>query len=1028
MNSTHEFRREYMPVQPPRMAPGPSTRPGIRVTKTSVEYSEDSDSSWSSSEDDELPNPASLTLASDSSLCIPSLNHVEWETFQAAGKTRELFRNSNFHAIDVLEGEPQIVFSIDDNTRGRARFLARKTAHANSGKQSANIQQEQKKMIVPESEVALPERIRINSPAIVKAFSEIHEEEFSGSFLMFKPFASLLYYEQDFRDWVAHREETIRDTSSSRIRIGPPDIDDEAERIVDSVALQEMLCLFSFIDNHIKKRSQYLTESLCKAVSFSDLPLLFNPGDTVIEPDEKQAYRVVGVTATRHRVKKPNEDEADFWKDFSQAEYADNPVLIHCVHVDFDGLSLGPVQTTFRISRFEGQKDVLSLPVYPFRYARDGDLRGKLIERGRTFLKLAAIKHMHHTGSTMGTREELDSQVVIDFDEAISRHPEWKPELRPTTSGFHPESDKSTDSKSGADKSDRAPGKRKTKKPKIMKCVKECCRAERSHDEEYVGERRAQEYVASHMGGSASTSVSVTMIIRPLKDLNGHDCLTDDDLLVVSYRVFGFALRSRKWYKLDMTYLSEVNVLGDGEGFDQLVLPEGHGDLVKSMIRQHFRDKKLSAGKGDSSDIVRGKGRGLIMLLHGVPGVGKTSTAADLFRRPLFQITSGDLGLSAKEVEDTLNDNFNLASRWDSVLLIDEADVFLGERTKEDFVRNSLVAVFLRMMEYYSGVLFLTTNRVGVFDEAFTSRIHISLYYPPLDRESTRKIFEKNGERIQARYKSDGRLLDIRVSEITDFALDYFDNNKEGRWNGRQIRNAFQSAVALAELDASGTDDIFSEVDHGQPVVLGKKSFDTVAHVYKSFLAYLKQVYGADYARRARENLWRFDAFGAPRIPNALTTRLAMADPAPPPRGPEPPRTGQSQQPSWYDYREPSHPYAPPQNYPDRYSYDYPSQRPRGGPPPEQQHQRYRETPRSMGSHPSAYHPPPTRTDDPRSEGYRDDRGFSQPSPHPEWVGRGGGEAGSEGYPAPTRHDPQHSQAHYPSDSGHLSPFQGNDR
>lgn len=425
------------------------------------------------------------------------------------------------------------------------------------------------------------------------------------------------------------------DTSSSRSRIGPPDIDDEADRIVDSVALQEMLCLLSFIDNHIKKRKQYLTESLCRAVFFSDLPLLFNPGDTVIEPNEKQAYRVVGVTTTRHRVKKPNEDEADFWKDFSQAEYADNPVLIHCVHVDFDGLSLGPVQTTFRISRFEGQKDVLSLPVYHFRYARDGDLRGKLIERGRTFLKLAAIKHMHHTGSTMGTREELDSQVVIDFDEAISRHPEWKPELRPTTSGFHPESDKSTKSKSGGDKSDRAPGKRKTKKPKIMKCVKECCRAERSHDEEYVGERRAQEYVASHMGGSASTSVSVTMIIRPLKGLNGHDCLTDNDLLVVSYRVFGFALRSRKWCecqlpaslilkllltrkpltdKLDMTYLSEVNVLGEGEGFDQLVLPKGHGDLVKSMIRQHFRDKKLSAGKGDSSDIVRGKGMSQLQL------------------------------------------------------------------------------------------------------------------------------------------------------------------------------------------------------------------------------------------------------------------------------------------------------------------------------------------------------------------------------------------------------------------------------
>ncbi|KAK6203698.1 hypothetical protein LQW54_008904 [Pestalotiopsis sp. IQ-011] len=475
----------------------------------------------------------------------------------------------------------------------------------------------------------------------------------------------------------------------------------------------------------------------------------------------------------------------------------------------------------------------------------------------------------------------------------------------------------------------------------------------------------------------------------------------------MSHRVFGFAMHA-----LDMANLSDVSVPGEGEGFDQLVLPEGHGDMVKSMIKQHFREKKLSSKRIGASDIVRGKGRGLIMLLHGVPGVGKTSTA-------------GDLGTTAKEVEDTLDYNFNLASRWDSVLLIDEADVFLGERTKEDFVRNSLVAVFLRMMEYYSGVLFLTTNRVGVFDEAFTSRVHISLYYPPLDRESTRKIFEKNGERIQARYKSNGRLIDIKVSEITDFALDYFDNNKEGRWNGRQIRNAFQSAVALAELDASGTDDLFSEVDHGQPVILGKKSFDTVAKVYKSFLTYLKQVYGADYARRARENLWRFDAFGAPRIPNALTTRLAVADPPPPPRGAEPPRAGQYQQP-WYDYREPSHPYPPQQNYPQRYSYDYSSQRPPSGPPPEQQ--AYREAPRGMGPQPSEYHPHPARPDDPRSEGYRDDRGFSQPAPHPEWAGRAGEGAGLGGYQAPTRHDPQHGQAQYPSGSGQLSPFQGHDR
>ena len=116
---------------------------------------------------------------------------------------------------------------------------------------------------------------------------------------------------------------------------------------------------------------------------------------------------------------------------------------------------------------------------------------------------------------------------------------------------------------------------------------------------------------------------------------------------------------------------------------------------------------------------------------QGAPGVGKTCTAetvADLVRKPLYSITCGDLGSTAKEIEENLKEHFTLASRWDCVMLLDEADVFLAKRKTEDLHRNSIVSVFLRIMEYYKGLLFLTTNRVGTFDEAFKSRVHISLF------------------------------------------------------------------------------------------------------------------------------------------------------------------------------------------------------------------------------------------------------------------------------------------------------------
>jgi hypothetical protein len=53
---------------------------------------------------------------------------------------------------------------------------------------------------------------------------------------------------------------------------------------------------------------------------------------------------------------------------------------------------------------------------------------------------------------------------------------------------------------------------------------------------------------------------------------------------------------------------------------------------------------------------------------------------------------AGDLGTTAREVEDSLETHFALASRWGCILLLDEADVFLAKRTPQDFVRNGLVS------------------------------------------------------------------------------------------------------------------------------------------------------------------------------------------------------------------------------------------------------------------------------------------------------------------------------------------------
>lgn len=136
-----------------------------------------------------------------------------------------------------------------------------------------------------------------------------------------------------------------------------------------------------------------------------------------------------------------------------------------------------------------------------------------------------------------------------------------------------------------------------------------------------------------------------------------------------------------------------------------LEIPEGHKNVVQALIETQFSKDK---SKNTHFDLVREKGKGVILLLHGVPGVGKTATAecvAASYSKPLLPITCGDLGLKPKEVEATLQTAFQLAQAWDCVMLLDEADIFLAQRTNADIERNALVSVFLRILEYYEGIL-----------------------------------------------------------------------------------------------------------------------------------------------------------------------------------------------------------------------------------------------------------------------------------------------------------------------------------
>ena len=181
--------------------------------------------------------------------------------------------------------------------------------------------------------------------------------------------------------------------------------------------------------------------------------------------------------------------------------------------------------------------------------------------------------------------------------------------------------------------------------------------------------------------------------------------------------------------------------------------------------------------------------------------------------------------------------------------MLDEADVFLQARDKEDMRRNSVVSVFLRVLEYYPGILFLTTNKVGHFDEAFKSRIHVALYYPPLDEKSAMQIWKMNLQRLVKQKHN----FDADVKGIIKYAKHHYrtlEKSKRTTWNGRQIKNAFQTAIALADFDA--------KTERSSKPILSVKHFEVVARASEGFDYYLSMIHGADADRAKREGM-RFD-------------------------------------------------------------------------------------------------------------------------------------------------------------------------
>jgi hypothetical protein len=112
-----------------------------------------------------------------------------------------------------------------------------------------------------------------------------------------------------------------------------------------------------------------------------------------------------------------------------------------------------------------------------------------------------------------------------------------------------------------------------------------------------------------------------------------------------------------------------------------------------------------------------------------------------------------------------------------------------------------MTLVFLRQLEYFEGILFLTTNRIDTIDPAFESRIHITMHLDALGPTGRQKIWQNFLDSFELQSEEEQPPSDVKKVLVRQGEKEKIDNLKslaEKELNGRQIRNTFNVARAFA--------------------------------------------------------------------------------------------------------------------------------------------------------------------------------------------------------------------------------------
>lgn len=600
----------------------------------------------------------------------------------------------------------------------------------------------------------IPERIRINSSPLVQVLRKVageywggidfeaSEDEVGTSLVFLRPYKFFYHFHAE----IASREEVLKERLSSVqsspthrsennavVETTPEESSSDASKDTDeeAQALEHLRNLIKFIDSAVLPTAEKLRLSVDdhrapSRVCFQDLWYLFQPGDDVYiseeMPEQTQqkdlkkssvrnsvlnkpsAWRVYNVSGGRPLLSQP---------DNGQQPRSSKALFLVLYKIDYNGIlsMFGPTSRIIDIPHFEGEKDITALNAVPLRFSRDSSEKEVFQNLGQRFLQLTKQKYVHqqYTGPTL-TRSPvgieyvgaenanlIHERVMVDFQDAAAENPDWVPDM------YVPE----VILPGQAALFESWPVKTWTKDDKNWTSK---ARSDNIYDDSHVDWSRTQKYKEDNKLFNRFLKWSEWSVTE---NRVTHDHISEDDILLLPNRVCAFRFSRKEYINITVEGLNDFPEPSDG--WDEIVFDNpGQRKILEGLVKSHRARKGSRLDSSGIShpklgqDLVAGKGEGLVILLHGKPGVsvasyrftkakdnkvGKTSTVeclSESLQIPLLPISCGTLGMQPAEIEYTLRRLFRKSERWNGLILFDEADVVLVERDRNKMIQNEI--------------------------------------------------------------------------------------------------------------------------------------------------------------------------------------------------------------------------------------------------------------------------------------------------------------------------------------------------